>query len=139
MFKRIRKWFLKLVYRALIFKSVVIDRDNIPVYSKLETLCAMEVDTEKGPFTFLFKKDRRQKFKHDVFPYVKSYVVELKLPEGVLPSNEAILNKVVIVIKIRLFEPDYQILIELLTEVYLDRILRFIVKEENAIKMSLTS
>ncbi len=125
MLARLRKFCLKWIYRTLIYKSIVVDKEEMPAYLELENICAMNVDTEKGPFVFLFKRDRRTSPVEKI-PYISNYIIELDLPEGLMPKNTAIRDKLVIVVKMVLFKPDYRILIEILTEIYLDRILNFI-------------
>lgn len=129
MFANFRKWLHKKIYKSLIYKTIVLDKNSIPYYEKLETFCALEVNTDKGIFKFLFKKDRRKnKRKENEIPAITNYIIELIVPDELLTQQTPIKDKIVIVVKVMLFKPDYEILTELLTDTYLDTILGHITK-----------
>lgn len=124
MFKTLRKWLYKKLYKALVYKAIVLDKSSIHHYDKLETFCALDVNTDKGIFKFLFKKDRRKNKRDEkVIPSVTNYIIELLIPEELATDDNIIKNKIVIVVKVMMFKPDYDILTEVLTDMYLDAIL----------------
>lgn len=127
MFCKLRKWLHKKIYKALIYKTIVLDKTSILHYDKLEPFCEFNVETDKGKFKFIFKKDRRKNRRTEpVPPAISNYIIELRIPEELIPSNDAVKNKIVIVVKVMLFKPDYEILTELLTDTYMDTILKYI-------------
>lgn len=127
MLQAIRAYLLKRLYKFLIFKTVVLNKDNACAYRKTIPFCEVSIDTDKGPFTFVFKEDRRKKAraKFGIF-YINNFVVELTVPDGLISINHIIENKVVIIVKIMLFKVDYTLLTEVLTDAYLDVILNYI-------------
>lgn len=127
MYQAIRAYLLKRLYKFLIFKTVVLNKDNACAYRKTIPFCEVSIDTDKGPFTFVFKEDRRKKAraKFGIF-YINNFVVELTVPDGLISINHIIENKVVIIVKIMLFKVDYTLLTEVLTDAYLDVILNYI-------------
>lgn len=126
MFKEIRKWLYKKIYKLLIYRTIVLDRHSVAHYDRLETFCSIDMQTDKGIFKFLFKKDRRKKTRYqETIPSINNYVIELVVPDGLIPYNETIKNKLVVV-KVMLFKVDYEILTELLADLYLDQILKYI-------------
>ena len=127
MFKEIRKWLHKKIYKLLIYRTIVLDRHSVAHYDRLETFCSIDMQTDKGIFKFLFKKDRRKKTRYqETVPSINNYVIELVVPDGLIPYDEAIKNKLVVVVKVMLFKVDYEILTELLADLYLDQILKYI-------------
>lgn len=131
MFKAIGDYLLKKAYKFLIFKTVVLDKENACAYKRTIPFCEVSIDTDKGPFTFVFKEDRRKRAraKLGVF-YLNNFVVELIVPDGIISLNHIIENKVVIIVKIMLFKVDYKLLTEVLTDIYLDAILGYINSNE---------
>ena len=126
-FKAVGDYLLKKLYKFLIFRTIVLSRENACAYRKMIPFCEVSIDTDNGPFTFIFKEDRRKKHraKFGVL-YLNNYVVELTVPEGLVSLDHIIENKVVIVVKIMLFKVDYQLFTEVLTDIYLDTILKYI-------------
>ena len=134
MFKSIKGYLLKKLYKFLIFKTIVLDKDNACSYKRMEPFCEISIDTDKGPFKFIFKEDRRKhKRRRFGIIHINNFIIELLVPEGIVSSNSVIENKVVIVIKIMLFKINYTMLTEVLTDIYLDNILEYIrLNEVNA-------
>lgn len=125
MFSTIRDFLLRIFYRLLIQKTIVLNRSSVIAYEKLHTFCTMNVNTDKGVFTFYFKEDRRKaRRRGDRDSRMINYVIELGIPEGLIPEDRTINNKVVVVVKVNLFKIDYDVLTKLLTDIYLDNILK---------------
>ena len=138
MFKNLLIYLLKKIYRFLIWRTVILDKNTVRVYDKMVTFCSVTIPTDKGPFTFIFKEDRRKRkrAKLGIF-YINNYVIELCVPEGLASIDKIIENKVVIVVKIMLFKVNYNILTEVLTDLYLDNILQYIRSNETSESKSL--
>lgn len=132
MYQAIREYLLKRLYKFMIFKTVVLNKDSACAYRKSIPFCEVSIDTDKGPFTFVFKEDRRKRTRRQfgIF-YINNFVVELTVPDGLMSFNHIIENKVVIIVKIMLFKVDYTLLTQVLTDAYLDAILSYISKNEN--------
>lgn len=82
-----------------------------------------------GPMRFIFKEDRRSKRrKLDSLFLLKSFLVELKVPDEIVLNRQDLNDKVIIVIKIVLFNINYEILSEVLLDLYIDTIFSFIEK-----------
>lgn len=125
MFSTIRDFLLRIFYRLLIQKTIVLNRSSVIAYEKLHTFCTMNVNTDRGVFTFYFKEDRRKaRRRGDRDHRMINYVIELGIPEGLIPEDKTINNKVVVVVKVNLFKIDYDVLTKLLTDIYLDNILK---------------
>lgn len=125
MFSTIRDFLLRIFYRLLIQKTIVLNRSSVIAYDKLHTFCTMNVNTDRGVFTFYFKEDRRKaRRRGDRDHRMINYVIELGIPEGLIPEDKTINNKVVVVVKVNLFKIDYDVLTKLLTDIYLDNILK---------------
>lgn len=125
MFSTIRDFLLRIFYRLLIQKTIVLNRSSVIAYDKLHTFCTMNVNTDRGVFTFYFKEDRRKaRRRGDRDHRMINYVIELGIPEGLIPEDKTINNKVVVVVKVNLVKIDYDVLTKLLTDIYLDNILK---------------
>ena len=131
------KIILKYFYRLLIFKIIVIDRNNFVNYDKLKTFCEYELNSNMGIMKFIFKEDRRKnKRKLDNLLLLNSFLVELKVPEDLELIRNEINDKVIIVIKLVLFKINYEILSEVLLDLYVDTIFTFV--KNNPIPRSVT-
>lgn len=127
MFATLIKKFLKYFYRLFIFKVIVIDRNNFVTYDKLKTFCEYELVSNMGPIKFIFKEDRRKrKRKLDNVLLLNSFLIELKVPDDIKLNREDLNDKVIIVIKLVLFKINYEILSEVLLDLYVDTIFTFI-------------
>lgn len=127
MFSRLRSFFLRLLYKALIYKTIVLDKTSLYNYDKLITFCALDIETDKGKFTFLFKQDRRKNSRNRYnFLSVANFIIELVIPENLLPVEDTVKEKIVIVVKIMLFKVDYEIFTRVLTDTYLDSIINHV-------------
>jgi len=137
MFATLIKNILKYFYRLFIFKVIVIDRNNFVTYDKLKTFCEYELISNLGPIKFIFKEDRRKKKrKLDNILLLNSFLIELKVPEDIKLNREDLNDKVIIVIKLVLFKINYQILSEVLLDLYVDTIFTFV--KNNPIQRSAT-
>ena len=131
------KKFLKYFYRLFIFKVIVIDKQNFMTYDKLKTFCEYELISNMGPIKFVFKEDRRKKKrKLDNILLLNSFLIELKVPEDIKLNREDLNDKVIIVIKLVLFKINYEILSEVLLDLYVDTIFTFV--KNNPIPRSAT-
>ena len=127
MFASLIKKILKYFYRLFIFKVIVIDRNNFISYDKLKTFCEYELISNMGPIRFIFKEDRRKrKRKIDNMLLLNSFLIELKVPDDIKLNREDLNNKVIIVIKLIVFKINYEILSEVLLDLYVDTIFTFI-------------
>jgi hypothetical protein len=127
MFASLIKNILKYFYRLFIFKVIVIDRNNFVTYDKLKTFCEYELISNLGPIRFIFKEDRRKrKRKLDNVLLLNSFLIELKVPDDIKLNREDLNDKVIIVIKLVLFKINYEILSEVLLDLYIDTIFTFI-------------
>lgn len=121
------KRFLKYFYRLFIFKVIVIDRQNFMSYDKLKTFCEYELVSNMGPIKFIFKEDRRKRRrKLDNVLLLNSFLIELKVPDNIKLNREDLNDKVIIVIKLVLFKINYEILSEVLLDLYVDTIFTFV-------------
>lgn len=121
--KRILKYF----YKLSIFKVIVIDRQNFITYDKLKTFCEYELISNMGSIRFIFKEDRRRKKrKINNIPLLNSFLVELKVPDNIKLNREDLKDKVIIVVKLVLFKINYEILSEVLLDIYVDTIFTYI-------------
>lgn len=125
MFKRIWDFLLRVFYRLLIRKTIVLNRSSVVAYERLHTFCTVNVNTDRGVFTFYFKEDRRKSRRNsDRDSSIINYIIELGIPQGLIPEDKTINNKVVVVVKVNLFKINYDVLTKLLTDIYLDNILK---------------
>lgn len=132
--KTIGDYLLKKLYKFLIFKTIVLDKENVTAYKRMEAFCSVSIDTDKGPFTFLFREDRRKRRRAGMgLIALNNFVVELTVPDGIKSLNHIIENKLVMIVKVMLFKVDYKLLTEVLTDIYLDAILTYISSEESEI------
>lgn len=125
MYRRLMVWLLKKAYRKTMLRIVLLDKSNCTFYERLEPFCTLEVKTEHGPFLFQFKEDRRKrhKKKRRSRMVIRTYIVELKPPEGLVPVTFDLSTKVVLAVKLLLFKPNYEALTQVLMDIYLDTIL----------------
>jgi hypothetical protein len=122
MFKNLYIYLMKKLYSLFIVKIVILDRNENKWIDKLELFAKIDVQTDKGDFVFLFKRDRRQS-KNNSMP-IKTYITELDIPDTVTLKNTAIADKFVVVIKVALFEVCPEILSKLLMDIYLTAFLK---------------
>ena len=133
MFKLFRAWMTKVLYNLLIYKTIVLDKTRVANYEKMATFCELDVRTDKGVFKFIFKEDvRRSIRKERKFPSVNNYIIELLIPSHLSPVDTTVTEKVVMVVKVVLYKPDYEVLTQLLIERYLDSILLHIQNRDHS-------
>jgi len=128
MIKRIYHVFLKYLYKLLIFKVIILDKDKFTHYEKLNTFCEYEIESNKGKFVFIFKEDRRKhpRSKMDSILMLNSYLVELKIPPNLELKRTEISDKIIIVIKLVIFSINYKVLSEILLDLYINAIVKLI-------------
>ena len=125
MFRRLMVWLLKKAYRKTMLSIVVLDKSNCSFYARLEPFCTLEVETDHGPFLFQFKEDRRKKHRRHKRErlVISTYIVELIPPKDLVPVTFDLSSKFVLVVKVLLLKPNYEILTQVLMDIYLDRML----------------
>lgn len=125
MYKRFVIWLLKKAYRKTMLKIVVLDKNNCNFYKKLEPFCCLEVKTDHGPFVFQFKEDRRKRYaKRRERLSIRTYIVELIPPKELVPVTFDLNSKLVLAIKLLFFKPNYEVLTQVLMDIYLDSMLK---------------
>ena len=125
MFTRVKNYFLKKIYKRLIFKTIVIDKVNVRHYEKLKEFCKVDMKTDKGTFTFIFKEYRRVNSRIVKFPHITNYIIELTVPDGLNEVTTTLRKKIVIVVSVMLHHVNYTLLTEVLADMYLDVILDY--------------
>lgn len=126
MYKRLMVWLLKKAYRKTMLRIVVLDKSNCSFYERLEPFCTLEVKTDHGPFLFQFKEDRRKRHrKHKRESMVIcTYIVELIPPKDLVPVTFDLSSKFVLAVKLLFRKPNYEILTQVLMDIYLDTMLK---------------
>lgn len=122
MWRRIKQWLLKKLYRLLIVKVSFVQKTDLRHYEKFKVFCELPLHTNKGVFTFVFKEDRckRSRVKVVVPSLLSSYFVEFICPYGVDQDN-VFTDKVIVVVKIRgAGELNYEALASVLLDLYID-------------------
>ena len=121
MFRRLKSYLLRRLYSLLVIKLQPVDKSVLKNYEKFRSFCTIRLFSTKGEFQFVFKEDRRKtvRNKKSVFR-LTSYFVELLSPEEFnLPTN-ALYNKVIMVVTIRLGPVNYEAMGRLLLDLYID-------------------
>lgn len=106
-------------------KIVVLNKNAYSFYDRLTSFCTLKVDTDHGPFIFQFKEDRRRISRSKLM--TKTYIVELVPPPELGMVSTNLNEKIVLAIKIILLKPKYEVLTQVLVDVYIESML-----EENA-------
>lgn len=128
MISYLHKKLLKRIYKAFILKVSVLSKENLARYEKSPSFATIDVKTDKGVFTFVFKEDLRARKKRRLDSnYIAYYMIELVIPGNIVDINEVLTTRIVLVTVNTMFiTPRINILTELLSDVYLDRIISFI-------------
>ena len=136
MFEKIKKSILKQFYKLLIFKVIVIDRSSFANYDNLKVFCEYELMSNLGIMKFIFKEDRRKKKrKSDSFLFLNSFLIELKVPDNLPVKRQEINEKVIIVIKLIFINVNYEILSEVLLDLYVEHIFKYLNNTEPLTEM----
>ena len=110
---------MKRFYKLFVIRVSILDKaDNVWI-NKLETFANINMHTDKGDFTFIFKSDRRDRRDGQSNP-IMTYIVELDLPNSITIKDPAITDSFVAVVKVVLFKPNPEILAQLLMDLYVD-------------------
>lgn len=123
MFNRFWVWLLTHIYKLLIVRVQTLDKDKIRGYERLKTLGVVEVKSVQGPFTFIFKEDRRSQIRERqglVFR-ITSYFVELECPEGLVETDNIFHRKAILVVKLKVKRTNYDALGKTLLETYISQ------------------
>lgn len=126
MLRKVRKWLLKKLYNLFIYKIIIIDKEVINKV-KTRTFCILKLNSDKGEIVFHFKEDRRRNKNY----FLRTFIVDLELPNELAKKESIINEKVLIVIKIVLGRIDYEIMAELLLEKYISKFIEIAKKEES--------
>lgn len=112
---------LSWVYKFLIIRVRMLNKNEVTGYEKLKTFITVSVDSNLGPFVFSFKQDRRRipREKGMLMMRVASYFAELKCPEGVKDQDNIFHKKVIMVVKLRVAKVNYEALGRTLLRSYL--------------------
>lgn len=126
MYKRLMVWLLKKAYRKTMLRIVVLDKSNCSFYERLEPFCTLEVKTDHGPFLFQFKEDRRKRHRRHKREsmVIRAYIVELIPPKDLVPVTFDLSSKFVLAVKLLFLRPNYEILTQVLMDIYLDTMLK---------------
>ena len=126
MYKRLMVWLLKKAYRKTMLRIVVLDKSNCSFYERLEPFCTLEVKTDHGPFLFQFKEDRRKRYRRHKRErmIIRTYIVELIPPKDLVPVTFDLSSKLVLAVKLLFLRPNYEILTQVLMDIYLDTMLK---------------
>ena len=126
MYKRLMVWLLKKAYRKTMLRIVVLDKSNCSFYERLEPFCTLEVKTDHGPFLFQFKEDRRKRHRKRKRErmIIRTYIVELIPPKDLVPVTFDLSSKLVLAVKLLFLRPNYEILTQVLMDIYLDTMLK---------------
>ena len=126
MYKRLMVWLLKKAYRKTMLRIVVLDKGNCSFYERLEPFCTLEVKTDHGPFLFQFKEDRRKRHRKRKRErmIIRTYIVELIPPKDLVPVTFDLSSKFVLAVKLLFLRPNYEILTQVLMDIYLDTMLK---------------
>lgn len=124
MWKQLKLYFLKKLYRVLVVKVYTLDRSVLSAYQKFHTFCNYSFQTNQGCFNFSFKEDRRAKVrdKSRFNRSVTSYLVEF---EGTPVSGDTVsplYSKVIVVVLINIRRVNYEALAKVLLELYIDQV-----------------
>ena len=119
-------WLLKKAYRKTMLRIVVLDKSNCSFYERLEPFCTLDVKTDHGPFLFQFKEDRRKRHRRHKRErlVISTYIVELIPPKDLVPVTFDLNSKLVLAVKLLFLRPNYEILTQVLMDIYLDTMLK---------------
>lgn len=121
----LKRWwicFLTHIYKLLIVRVQTLDKDKIRGYDRLKTLGVVEIASNQGPFTFIFKEDRRSQIRErqGLVLRITSYFVELKCPEGINETDNIFHQKAILVVKLKIKRTNYDALGKTLLETYIE-------------------
>lgn len=121
MFRRVWVNILSLVYRILIIRVQVLNKAEVKDYDQLKTFGEVQVQSNLGPFTFVFKEDRRNMSKNEngLFLQVSSYFAEMRCPDTISDQDNIFHQKVILVVKLRFAKLNYEALGKTLLDIYL--------------------
>ncbi|MDD2819176.1 MAG: hypothetical protein PHN51_10355 [Candidatus Nanopelagicales bacterium] len=120
--ERLKKRALKRLHKFLVAKVDILDKLQLHHYKNYPTFAVTDIGTNKGVFTFVFKEDRRKRVREkDLSNFgVTSYFVELIAPPELANPTNPLHDKVIVVIKVSVGATNYEVLAELLLDLYLD-------------------
>lgn len=82
----------------------------------------IEIESNHGPILFKFKEDRRNR--HNLGYLAKrlitNYIIEMIPPEKLINAISNPNKDTVVVVRFLLFNVDYEVLVEVLSDLYLD-------------------
>lgn len=121
MLRRLKSYLLRRLYSLLVVKLQPVDKSVLKNYDKFRSFCTIRLFSNKGEFQFVFKEDRRKTVRSNKsFLLLTSYFVELLSPEEFNHPTNALYDKVIMVITIRLGPVNYEVMGRLLLDLYID-------------------
>lgn len=132
------KYILKFIYRLLIIRVVLLDKNLLDkkesfFYNKLKKFAEYELYTNKGPIKFVFREDRRKSkrgIEHLLF--IQNFIVEIEPNEGIEVAQVELKEKIVIVTKLIVFRVNYEVLANVLLDIYINTFFKYFTKKEQA-------
>ena len=102
-------------------KVSIVNRETFPNYYRFKTFCGLDIPTNKGIFTFVFKEDIRAKVRTRFIStrLLTSYFVELVIPDESTQSRQTLKHKVVLIVCISIGKPNYHALANVLLDRYM--------------------
>lgn len=124
MFERVRLCILKQLYKLLIINVAFIDKATLPAYERFRTFSTLQLDSNKGVFTFVFKEDRRSRLRTgSAFNHLmSSYFVELVVPESLKLDAPKVNNQLAIIVIVKPYKVNYKALAHILLDHYIEKI-----------------
>lgn len=117
-------YFLKKLYSFLIHSVIIIDkpRSEEVIYNEnIKEFSRLNIHTTSGTFVFKFKKDQRvPRLPKERF-YITTFLIEVEIPPNANDIIKELEHKLLLVVKLIVLKPNYQILSEVLMSVYLDK------------------
>lgn len=123
------KKLLKYIYNLFIIQAILVDKTCLGenrLESKLDKFSDLTLYTDKGDkivFNFYMTKKSRKSF-------IKNFVVEVEITDGLSSTFRTLSNKVVIAIKLALLPIHYRTLSIVLYETYLQKAFDFLQSEQ---------
>lgn len=121
MWSRWKVRFIKLFVKVI----GVIDKVKYPNYKELKDVGFIVIDSIDGGFVFMVKEDQflKKEYDHNFLIPRRYYTVELVSSESDIPNEKLFSDKVMLTVKVNLFSMSKRTLINLLVDMYLDKML----------------
>lgn len=129
MLEKLKRLILKPIYKLIIVRVFLLEKHRLDWYKRIKPHCVLKVQTTHGEFVFNFKRDERTKRRLNDKLF-KTVMIGLTVPENTILSMPELPDTIIVVIKIKLKNINYQIFSEVLTDIYLDKILEVSMNKE---------